>query len=499
MVGKLPTSKKGSAKARNPLLAGYGNSPRSLPSSPALKAAGSPSSTPVISASQQAMERTKWLRVPLVHELAVEDRDVAYLSERWEGKEEEFKPILEKVADHNAGSKKWTMKRGYWKELDVWNYGYDDQEERQKAIDNAIKQYDKQRLSSLEPEWQKLLPKDERGMGKCLSRLQANIAKGPPQQAPKIKVSSADGSSTPRDDTEGTGKEKSRLGGVGGESMLRSASNPLPPKPRKLGLKDAPPSKPSIATKPKAQKPSPTKGKVVGPKANGPRVLSKEIIDNSDSSGDEMAGNKSNLPSRAARKDGDTVVVKSRPRVQEPGKVRPERVAQPVRSARENDDSSSSSSSGLPLARRLPAKATKVSQPAKKPSVEKIRNNQPLYNNSNITKHTSPTKSSPLASSPTNASEFGSETPQPPKKRKAEDDGRTMKAKRISAAVSIDVLDKAQRFKQFYEKYEALHYEIAALDQPPHSKMRDLLDMRGRLEGMKRDIYTQYNSDRESS
>ncbi len=92
---------------------------------------------------------------------------------------------LDKVADLDKDSQNYVLKRNYWRELDVWIHEYASDEERQQAIDNAIKQYDKMRLTSSEPEWQKLLPREERGKGKCLSKLQRNLVQ---VGTPKIKV-----------------------------------------------------------------------------------------------------------------------------------------------------------------------------------------------------------------------------------------------------------------------------------------------------------------------
>lgn len=63
--------------------------------------------------------------------------------------------------------------------------------------------------------------------------------------------------------------------------------------------------------------------------------------------------------------------------------------------------------------------------------------------------------------------------------------------------VPVDVMNKAHKFKTFYQKYEALHYEISALDNPPREKLANLLDMRNRLEHMKKDIYKQYSPGRD--
>ncbi|KAG4433798.1 hypothetical protein IFR05_010712 [Cadophora sp. M221] len=63
----------------------------------------------------------------------------------------------------------WRLLSEWWK-LDVWEYDYDWEEDRQRAIRNAVIAYDDMRLAITEPEWERLLSPDERGTGKCLSK-----------------------------------------------------------------------------------------------------------------------------------------------------------------------------------------------------------------------------------------------------------------------------------------------------------------------------------------
>lgn len=525
MVNKMPSTKKAHPQAKSKLLSGYGSTPRSMPTSPALNGISSPASTPTLTSSQQLMERHRELRSPLVHELATRNQTMEYLREKWGGKQEDFKHHLEKAAESVSGSKEWALKTMYWKELNVWDYDYDTQEDRQLAIDNAIRRYDKQRLGPSEPEWQKLLPKEERGKGKCLSKLQARLDMVE-RSAPKIKVQKADDSSSSKDDGDALARHKAK---TGGESMSRSSSNPLPAKSKKPSAQEAQFKRMS---NPKArsavQKPSPTKAKGAA-KANGGRVLSQAIIENSDSSGDEApvvkkapaekpapkprpvpaakprpqpresSGDeapvwKAKAAARPAPKVKDTVVVKPKALPREPVKQ------QATKRPREDDDDSSSSS-GTPLAHRLPGK--QVVRPTKqmkqRPADSNHKSRGSTASQPVKYKNTSPIKSSPLASSPpTNASDLDHDRPPASKKRKAEVASKETMARRQAARnVPKEVMNKAQTFKLFYQKYEALHYEISALDNPPNKKVADLLDMRVRLEDMKKEIYERYHPDRD--
>ncbi|KAJ0364900.1 hypothetical protein COL154_004708 [Colletotrichum chrysophilum] len=536
----LPTKKAAGTKAKSKLLssmASYGNGGgKSSPSSPALVAVSSPSTNAVFSSSQQVVEKFKEQRSMIVHELAVQDRSEDYLEDLWSGKEEEFKPALEKVAQFEKDAQKWALRKNYWKELDVWKYDYDTQDTRQKAIDNAIRQFDKMRLATTEPEWQKLLPREERGKGKILSKLQANIAKASAAPPPKIQVQE------PADDNEDVLKETTKKGG---ETMSRSSSNPLPPKPKKAAP-DPPPAK-----KWKSQSKAATAAKAAAEKkkekapAPGKKVLSAEFITNSDSDSESSedkpmasiaAAKPRPAPAAAApvpapKKKPDTslppkpkiAAPKPRPKpvekperpekpierpveksIERPKERSVEREAiktvksQPPKRHREEEADDSSSSSGAPLAKR--AKQPEAA-PIKAPVNLKQRpadvSHASPRNSSGVSfksKNTSPVKSSPLASSPpTNASDFEQSAP---KKRKAMessdssiDSARAKTAPKRQRGLSPDLVSKAQRFKLFYEKYEALHWEIADMSHPPEDKMADLLDMRERLKVMKTEIY----------
>lgn len=495
MIEKPPvTSKTNAAKTRSKLWSNnHGSTPKPKNVSPAVNAVPSPPTVPSLSASQQVMERKKEQRVVLVHELAVRERSTDYLRGKWTGKEDDFQPALEKMADFSSETKKWAMKKACWKELDVWKYDYKSQEERQMVIENAIRQYDKQRLSSSEAEWQRLLPKEERGKGRCLSRLQANLARGPAQPAPKVKTQRTDDSSESKDDADSLESNKSK---AAPEPAPRAGPQAAPPKTKKANAQEAQAKRLLNKTKPRSatvaaapQKQTTAKSRAGGTKGNGGRVLSAAIIENSDSSGDEALMQKSKEP---PPKSEDTVVVRTKPSGPESGK------RQPVKRSREDGDSSSSS--GTPLSKRIKSKqplpAASVTQAA--PANAGPLPRRAAAPSSYKPKSTSPTKSSPLASSPpTNASDL-EETPPATKKRKAEDEGKsTVPSKRRAAeSVPTDVMTKAHKFKAFYQKYEALHYEISALDNPPHEKLADLLDMRGRLQIMKQEIYKQYSPDR---
>jgi RNA polymerase II elongation factor ELL len=284
------------------------SSARSYSGSPAASGFGSP-------ASQQGTDDIKQRRLPLVHEIAVGGKGFTDLLAKWDGSEAEFEQQLNKVASFDNQKQEWSLNKLYWKDLDPYNYSFDSDEERQKAIDNAIRQFDRMRLGVSDPLWQKLLPKQDRGKGICLSKLQATLAKVPSSTAaPKITVQKPEISSpsahSERSDTPSTSAKMAK----GGEPMARSNSGT---KGKKISASEAQAkrlmNKPSAAAKSSAAKStstkaspkaavtaspkiSPTKPPAKASTGKGGRVLSKEFITDSDSdgSGDE-AGSSSTV------------------------------------------------------------------------------------------------------------------------------------------------------------------------------------------------------------
>ncbi|KAL1894093.1 hypothetical protein Cpir12675_003828 [Ceratocystis pirilliformis] len=200
--GVPPTDIRGSKNKSQLLRAAESLNSQTDSSSGSIKSASPGVENSAHAKTQNILERNKLQRVMVVHELAVRDQATEYLREKWTGKTEDFDAALHKAAEFDSTSKTWSLAKNYWKELDVWNYDYDSKQERQEAINNAISKYDRMRLSPNQDEWQRLLPAEERGKGRCLSRIQANLMKGPMSS---VKTS----------------EDKS-------EAMSRSKSNPLP-------------------------------------------------------------------------------------------------------------------------------------------------------------------------------------------------------------------------------------------------------------------------------
>lgn len=303
---------------------------RSGAASPALSGTGSPSLGATLSADEMAKERAKELRSPIVHELAVREMTFEELQSRWPNDDQDFKPALDKAADFDSSRQKYSLKKMYWKELDVFRYGYDSDEERQKAIDNAIRMYDRMRVGTTELVWQKLLPKEERGKGKCLSKLQATIAKSAATaqaKTPQIKVHDAE-------DSSGSRNGDGNMSGI--DRKTKKAGSPLP-RSSSQTRQPAKKTESKLLSQKKAPTPkvSPTKAGAKTAKAKGGRILSKEIISDSDSSSEDAPMSKNLAKSKAA--DLERERAKERERERERAEREKERERERERVEREKE------------------------------------------------------------------------------------------------------------------------------------------------------------------
>lgn len=170
--------------------------------------------------------KIKALRTPLIHFLAARPASVTLLVKHLGCKQDELLEVLNKVGkEFRPIPDKWTLNDKAFKELDVWNFDYPNQDDRQLAINCAISAFDRMRISTKEKVWDMLLPKNERGKGKILSNL--DLHKGPIKQSstPRIQVQHL--SNEPNGNEQLAGHEsdqKDRLAPSDAEPMVRSQS-----------------------------------------------------------------------------------------------------------------------------------------------------------------------------------------------------------------------------------------------------------------------------------
>ena len=230
--------------------------------------------------------RIKALRTPLIHFLAARPASITLLVKHLGCKQDELHEVLNKVGkQHRLIPDKWTLNDKAFKELDVWNFDYPNQDDRQLAINCAISAFDRMRISTKEKVWDMLLPKNERGKGKILSNL--DLHKGPIKQGntPRIHVQHLSNDSTAKDQSAGhESDQKDRLAPSDAEPMARSQSQDQIRK-KKVSEKEAQskrllkngPKKATPAPKVKEDHPAVKKG---AKKANVPK--SSEFVNDSD-------------------------------------------------------------------------------------------------------------------------------------------------------------------------------------------------------------------------
>ena len=262
-----------------------------MPVSPSLGAARTPltQKTPPTSVPSLPNERAvkiKALRTPLIHFLAARPASITLLVKHLGCKQDELLEVLSKVGkEFRPIPDKWTLNDKAFKELDVWNFDYPNQDDRQLAINCAISAFDRMRISTKERVWDMLLPKNERGKGKILSNL--DLHKGPIKKSntPRIQVQHPSLESNVNDNLTGhDSDQKDRLAPSDAEPMARSQSQDQIKK-KKVSEKEAQskrlltngPKKVTPAPKVKEDHPAVKKG---NKKASVPK--SSEFVNDSD-------------------------------------------------------------------------------------------------------------------------------------------------------------------------------------------------------------------------
>ena len=348
------------------------------------------------------------------------------------------------------------LRNKLYRELDVWNFDYDNQEQRQQAIDNAVKVYDKMRMSGSEPEWQLLYPVDERGRGNTLSKLQAKIALNGPAGPSKPK-SAADSYSTHGSDDEEDGLFGTPAGKKPMTVVKTKAQKEREAQDKRLSGKATAKQKTAAARSASAKKEAEPKVTGRGKKAAAPssNVKSSEFVHESDEEEDEAYVpqlKKRAMPANNKRRSDE------------------ELSGSPPKKAKPAPTSSSSSSQSGKSTSQPAGRNTQPSQLAQKSST--VASVQRSINQARLKVVTSPKKSSPLASSPPiSASDEDNKStsvsPAASTKRKltnnADREDRDAKRRKdnngTAQALSKALQEDTDKFTLLYEKYVSLYQE----------------------------------------
>lgn len=533
---------------------------RSVSSSPGLGLSRSPNLLPSAiptsapPSQNKAQIRLDALKVPFIHLLAVRPVSVKFLAQQTRSSLEDCRTFIQKYGTENRDDRnKFDLRDKAYRELDVWKFPYPSQDDRDQAVKNAISAFDRMRISRTDKLWQMLLPKEERGKGKCLSRL--DLRGGPIKKpaTPRIQVQSEE-----TKDGYSTGPENDKAG-----NGLTPKSKPTQTK--RAGEKDAAKRAPAKnkatnstltgrITKKTERKPA--------PKQDG-KFKSAEYVQDSD---DDL-----DTPDAAAEKPKQETATQPKPQSEAQSKPQPKE-SQPQLKPQPKAEGKSSGPDGSKVA-RVPTPKTNKSEPAPRKS-EPAQTANGLASKRPPASHSSfPRKPSPLGSSPpTNASDIqthsrssstshtnpSSSSSSPlmtqvskakqtagaasstakagpakpngvvkskpaetinPLKRKAEAErpsvtnqatsrvNGTMDNKRRRAVsssssstgsssppLSREILlqqlrEKSQVFKQYYAKYRALHDAMAAHSDPPMADLDRLQRQHARLQQMKKEIW----------
>ncbi|KAL8821877.1 MAG: hypothetical protein Q9223_000175 [Gallowayella weberi] len=170
---------------------------RSVPSTPAVipsrrPPATGPSWEPSAKERTDSKEKMEALKIPLLHLVAIRPMSLKFLANKVACTQDKCKEILEKLGKPaRLDPEKWDLTDKAFKELSVWDFKYELDDDRELAIEHAVSAYDRMRLSREDKLWQMLLPREERGKGKILSKLQ--LHQGPIQKnsTPRIHVQGA--------------------------------------------------------------------------------------------------------------------------------------------------------------------------------------------------------------------------------------------------------------------------------------------------------------------
>ncbi|KAI1620378.1 hypothetical protein EDD37DRAFT_641288 [Exophiala viscosa] len=370
-----PLLSQNSALRKDRLLSGMSIS---RPSSPFLAGAFSPGLGPTSTPLGQGLSpkdrvRLDAIRIPLIHLLAARPLTVKAIAEQLHAAKDDCEKLIDKVArDSKAGEGLKELKEKTYRELDVWKFPYRSQEDRQKAIDHAIQAYDRMRVEKKDNLWQLLLPTEDRGKGKVLSRL--NFDK-PVVVKPERAAEDGNESRAEMSDRE-TGKARVKTDTVVVQKKPKdkAAGSKAPAKSEIVGV-----GRSKDALQPKAAKPD---GK----------FKSSERIEDSDEDADaadevitKQKGKSTPQPISIVNKKHDQERVKT---------PRPSHEVSSPRKTVHKTSLSSSSSSGNEKVRSTLTNASKSLKPHQKPENSTSRvSPRPRHDSS-------PQKPSPLGSSP---------------------------------------------------------------------------------------------------
>lgn len=449
------------------------------------------------------------LRVPAIHLLARQPATEASLAETCRASQAVVRELLPKIAKRSSNdTDKWQLTDKAFREINPYKFPYQSSEDREQAIDNAIKAFDRQRLAKDDKLWQVLLPREDRGQGICLSRSKVKAPEAKPKAStPMHKISDLTKKKPAPKKTDDKPTEKKAKVAKEPEVKVKPAAKERPlVKDVKYEPKKAPTSSAGTPSSTRPTAPSDRYTSSTDPSKNRPK---KPNMSGRDAQRD-----------RPARPVRPAMPVNTKPKNPSPLSASPPvnasdfddthpvhkalaAAASPAKSAHTNSD------------RSLKRKANDIDSDihnhnlaVKKPHVDRATpNHTPSHTNGRLNGSTPSSTASLKRKSDESSS---SNTPSTaPKVRKVTDidtslasryhnnNSQTSPGASSSSTTSPSVpslsfrqtVELSQRFQKYYKKYEELYWQLTESDKAPSEAQRnDLLKMHKKLEEMKKEI-----------
>ncbi|KAF2450626.1 hypothetical protein P171DRAFT_426951 [Karstenula rhodostoma CBS 690.94] len=492
---------------------GTGSPLLSVPSSPMTKRP--PTSQP--GGANQAILAA--LRVPIIHLLAMQPAKESYLAQTCRTSVANVRDLLPKIAKHTADdAEKWQLTDKSFREIDPYRFPYKTQGDREQAINSAIKSFDRLRLSKEDKLWQILLPRDERGHGKCLSRLSVKAPEKPQKASTPLHKMSKLNEKKPAarkavekdlekkaKDTEAKPKKTVK------ERVMKPLREPAPAKSSPLPAKNS--SAPAATSTPKLSATAPS-NRTAPADANKSRP--KKVAPSAQAPSPHVKPKMAPRDLQQIRPFRPTKPVNTKPKNPSPLSASPPVNASdfedshPVHKALSGAPSPAKNSAGN-SDRSLKRKANDLDSDihnhnlaVKKPHAERSTPNGTPANANSRANGNTPSNTNSLK----RRSDASSSSTPSTKVRKVSNID-TVRASRYPQSTQISpgdssssqtsptvpslsfrqTVELSQKFQRYYKKYEALYWKLTESATPPSQSQRDdLLKMHKKLEEMKREI-----------
>lgn len=495
----------------------------SQPSSPFLSAGRSPGFGPTSVPSLPSLAsrdklRLDAMKIPIVHLLAIGPMTTDSIAKMLNASKDECEKVLDKVAREVNGQRE--LKDKLYKDLDVWKFPYQSNEDRQQAIDRAVHAYDRIRVERNDSLWQLLLPKDKRGKGIVLSRLNLFVKKSAP---PKPVISTEKDVKPDVSDKEGktrkpkvvnnisTGRKsdggppKSKIIKATGKTVPRSSKQDSNPKSseriensdEEAGLL----KRTSVRTAPSISqvKDKESERKILATKAQGHKSRPSDSSASSDADKSRKVAERELV---APRSRTDNISKKgSRPRtVSSPQKPSPLGSSPPTNSTDADDSSKASTQSSAPSSppssgNDVPlAQQRRVFSPVGGSRV-KAQQASPPKRKAERSDDERPGKKHQVNGDKLNSlpKALMSQLQQPTPERRSS--GSSVSSPGKSRLARQDVIAEAKSFTSYYGRYRDLHERLSRLSSKDRSDgdLERLWSMHKRLGEMKAEIWADWD------